>query len=288
MQNLRGRVAPFSASPLLAGRLLLAEADRVEGVDAALAAQMRVEAAAAIGLAGRVQEDLTVAIDAHRTAVALGDDDPSARSGLLLGMARILAGDPQSDRPLFEASLARLAGQPLSADSALDLSFYLCAAAQALSWIGELDRAANLIAEFRVRTRDALLPGLLSLSHVLGISSEIELRRGRLAAAHAAAAESVQLAADTSAGTQYAFADAGGGGEVGDADRAGGLDGEQQAQPGGVGEQREPPCPGGDLGGVAEAFDGVADLLRVDDPVPGAFGGKQVHADSLPEEPLHI
>jgi hypothetical protein len=40
---------------------------------------------------------------------------------------------------------------------------------------------------------------------VLGISSEIELRRGRLAAARAAAAESVQLAADTGAGTQHAF-----------------------------------------------------------------------------------
>src|SRR5271165_3010113 len=105
----------------------------------------------------------------------------------------------------------------------------------------------------------------------------------------------VALGGDGAAGAQVpqglgdgGVADAGGGGEVGDADRSGGLDGEQQAQPGGVGEQREPPCPGGDLGGVAEARDGVADLLRVDDPVPGAFGGKQVHADSLPEEPLYI
>ena len=204
MQNLRGRVAMFSASPLRAGHLLLAEADRIEGVDAALAAQMRVEAVPAIGLAGRVHEELKVAIDAHRTAAGLGDDDLAARAGLLLGMARILAGDPQSDRMLFEASLARLAGRPLSADSALDLLLYLSAAAQALSWVGELDRAANLIAELRERTRDALLPGLLS--YVLGMSSEIELRRGRLAAAHAVAAESVQLAADTVAGTQHAFA----------------------------------------------------------------------------------
>ena len=204
MQNLRGRVAIFSASPLQAGHLLLAEADRVEGVDAALAAQMRVEAVPAIGLAGRVHEELEVAIDAHRTAMGLGDDDLAARAGLLLGMARILAGDPQSDRMLFEASLDRLVGRPLSADSALDLLLYLSAAAQALSWLGELDRAANLIAELRERTRDALLPGLLSF--VLGMSSEIELRRGRLAAAHAAAAESVQLAADTGAGTRYAFA----------------------------------------------------------------------------------
>ena len=145
-----------------------------------------------------------MAIDAHRTAVGLGDDDLAARAGLLLGMARILAGDPQRDRMLFEASLARLAGLPLSADSALDLLLYLSAAAQALSWVGELDRAAHLIAELRERTRDALLPGLLSF--VLGMSSEIELRRGRLAAARAAAAESVQLAADTGAGTQHAFA----------------------------------------------------------------------------------
>ena len=81
-----------------------------------------------------------------------------------------------SPSSLFETSLARLAGQPLSADSALDLLLYLSAAAQTLSWVGELDRAAHLIAELRERTRDALLPGLLS--YVLGMSSEIELRRG--------------------------------------------------------------------------------------------------------------
>ena len=203
MQHMRGRVAMFSASPLRAGHLLLAEADRVEGVDAALAAEMRIDTAPAMSLSGRVPEALTVAIDAYRRAQGL-DDDLAARAGLLLGMARILAGDPQSDRPLFEASLARLAGRPLAADSALDLLVYLSAAAQALSWVGELDRAAHLIAELRERTRDALLPGLLS--YVMGMSSEIELRRGRLAAAHAAAAESVQLAADTGAGTQRAFA----------------------------------------------------------------------------------
>ncbi len=206
MQNLRGRVDSFWASPLRAGRLLLAEAGRVEGVDAALAAQMRVEAAAAIGLAGRVQEDLTAAVGAYRTATALGDDDLSARAGLLLGIVRILAGDPQRGRPLLEASVARLPGQPLSADSALDLFFYVPAAAQALSWVGELDRAASLVAGFRERSRDALLPGQFSWFDALGMSSEIELRRGRLAAAHAAAAESVQLGAGTSAGTQYAFA----------------------------------------------------------------------------------
>jgi DNA-binding CsgD family transcriptional regulator/tetratricopeptide (TPR) repeat protein len=204
MQSLRGRVATFSASPLWAGRLLLAEASRVEGMDAALAAKMRVEAVPAIGVAGRVQEGLTVAIDAHRAAARIGNDDLAARAGLLLGTAQMIAGDPHSDRPLFEASLARLASRLRSAESALDLFLYLSAAAQALSWTGELDRAAHLIAELRERTRDALLPGLLS--YVLGMSSEIELRRGRLAAAHAAAAESVQLAADTSAGTQYAYA----------------------------------------------------------------------------------
>lgn len=203
MQNLRGRVAVFSGSPLWGGRLLLAEANRVQGVDAALAAEMRVEAISAMSLSGRVQEALTVAIDAHHRAVGFGGD-LSARAGLLLGKTRILAGDPGSDRALFEASLARLASQPPSAESGLGLFFYLPAAAQALAWVGELDRAAHMIAELREWTRDALLPGLLS--YVLGMSSEIELRRGRLAAAHAAAAESVQLAADTDGGTQHAFA----------------------------------------------------------------------------------
>jgi DNA-binding CsgD family transcriptional regulator/tetratricopeptide (TPR) repeat protein len=204
IQNLRGRVATFSASPLRAGRLLLAEAGRVEAVDAALAAEMRVGAAPAISLSGRVREARSVAADAHRTAAGLGDADLTARAGLSLSMARILTGDPQHDRTLFEASLARLEGLQPSADSELDLLFYLSAAAQVLCWLGEFDRAARLVGELRERTRDALLPGLLS--YVLGMSSELELRRGRLAAAHAAAADSVQLAADTGAGTQHAFA----------------------------------------------------------------------------------
>jgi DNA-binding CsgD family transcriptional regulator len=203
MQNLRGRVAMFSAAPLSTGHLLLAEADRVEGVDAALAAEMRVNAVTPIALSGRVQEALTAAVDAHRRVLDV-DDDLAARAGLMLGVVRILAGDPHSDWPLFQASLARLARRPLSADSLLGLFTNLPAATQALAWVGELDRAAHLIAEIRERTRDALLPGLLSF--VLGVSSDIELRRGRLAAARAAAAESLQLAADTHAGTQHAFA----------------------------------------------------------------------------------
>jgi DNA-binding CsgD family transcriptional regulator len=204
IQNLRARVAIFSGSPLRAGHLLLAEASRIERADAALAAKMRVEAIPAFGLAGRIREQTEVAVGAHRAAAGFSDGDLSTRAGLLLGLARILAGDPHSDRVLFEASLATLVGRPMSADSALPLLLDLWAAAQALIWVGELDRAANLIAELRERTRDALLPG--ELSYVLGLSSEIELRRGRLVAARAAATESVQLAADTGVGTQYAFA----------------------------------------------------------------------------------
>jgi hypothetical protein len=102
------------------GHLLLAEADRVEGIDAALAAEMRIEAIAPLAWSGRVQEALTVAMDAHRRTLGLGDD-LAARAGLLLDVLRILVGDPQRDWPLFEASLARLAGRPLSADPALGL-----------------------------------------------------------------------------------------------------------------------------------------------------------------------
>ena len=38
----------------------------MEGIDATLAAEMRLEAIAAIGLSGRVQEALSLAIDAHQ------------------------------------------------------------------------------------------------------------------------------------------------------------------------------------------------------------------------------
>ena len=203
MQNLRGCVAVFASSPLSGGRLLLAEAARVEGVDPALAAEMRIQAISAISLSGRVHEALAVAIDAHRRASGL-DDNLASRAGLLLAKARILVGDPHTDRALFEASLARLASRPLSTESAFGVFFYLPGAALALSWVGELEPAAQLIAELSEWVRDALLPGLLS--YVLGVSSEIELRRGRLGAAYAAAAESVQLVAATGTGTQHALA----------------------------------------------------------------------------------
>jgi len=111
----RERVGPVPADltmRLWAGRLLLTEADSVEGLNAALAAQMRVEAAPAIGLAGRVQEELAVAIDAHRAAAgappqqmyrltcpsrAPGGGPPPARS---LAGARVVPDNRPISRPV--------------------------------------------------------------------------------------------------------------------------------------------------------------------------------------------
>ena len=138
-------------------------------------------------------------------------------------MTRILAGDPQSDR-----HCSRPAWPGLPTGRCQPILRWACSCtcpARPRPWPGSANSTVprTSVAELREWSRDALFPGLLS--YVLGISSEIELRRGRLAAARAAAAESVQLAADTGAGTQHAFALA----RLGAAAAAMGLDDECRA-----------------------------------------------------------
>ena len=66
-------------------------------------------------------------------------------------------------------------------------------------------------------------------------------------------------------------------GQVGDADRSGGFDGDEESQPGGVAEQRETLGPRLDLFGVVESLDGGADVIAVDDPAVSLIGGNKVH-----------
>ena len=73
-----------------------------------------------------------------------------------------------------------------------------------------------------------------------------------------------------------------GDGEVGDADRTGGADADEQHEPGRIGEhgevlrQRPHRCR------IPEGGDGLADLFAVDDALVCAVGRDEVHGPSLP------
>lgn len=75
---------------------------------------------------------------------------------------------------------------------------------------------------------------------------------------------------------------AGGHGEIGDADRTGGADADEQHEPGRIGQhgevlrQRPHRCR------VPESGDGLADLFAVDDSLVCAVGRDEVHGPSLP------
>ena len=74
----------------------------------------------------------------------------------------------------------------------------------------------------------------------------------------------------------------GGDGEVGDADRTGGSDADEQHEPGRIGQHGEVlrHCP--HRCRVSEGGDGLADLFAVDDALVCAVGRDEVHGPSLP------
>jgi ATP/maltotriose-dependent transcriptional regulator MalT len=76
-----------------------------------------------------------------------------------------------------------------------ELSFVLSGTAQSLVWIEQWTHARKMFDRIIGAARTAGAPAVLPFP--LALFSEFELRRGKIAAAYAAAAESVQLAAET-------------------------------------------------------------------------------------------
>jgi hypothetical protein len=99
----------------------------------------------------------------------------------------------------------------------------------------------------------------------------------------------VALRGDNLAGAQIAqrlgnrdVLEAGGDGEVGDANRPGGADADEQHQPGRISQHSEVLRERARRGGVPESGDSLADLVTVDDALVCAVGRNKVHGPSLP------
>ena len=93
------------------------------------------------------------------------------------------------------ALLESLREQLESIDPVGEFSFVLGGVAQSLVWIEQWAHARKLLDRIIGAARTAGAPAVLPFP--LAMFSELELRRGKIAAAYAAATESVQLAAET-------------------------------------------------------------------------------------------
>ena len=187
LQELRG-LAMLLASPVSETHaMLVAEADLVEPHDRARASALLATAALTYYMAG----DHAGADEIARRALA--GAGPGARPTAAMVLALVTAGGGQVDEAfaLLEPMLEWLE----SIDPLGELWFVLSATAQSLGWIEQWAHARKMFDRIIGAARTAGAPAVLAFP--LALFSEFELRRGKIAAAYAAATESVQLAAET-------------------------------------------------------------------------------------------
>jgi DNA-binding CsgD family transcriptional regulator len=187
LQELRG-LAMLFASPLSETyAMLVTEADRVRPHDTARAAALLANAALTCFMAG----DLAGAEEIAQRALSEAEPKAGPTATMVLAHVRANLGGVDEALVLLKPLLESLDSiDPLGA-----LSFVLSGTAQSLVWIEQWVHARRIFDRIIRAARTAGAPAVLPFP--LALLSEFELRRGRIAAAYAAAAESVQLATET-------------------------------------------------------------------------------------------
>ena len=190
LQHVRGAATLFTRPVAENYLLLVSEAERVEPYDGARAAALYATAGIVCVTFGEFEKSAACARRVAETA------DPASDFATIIGptiLAVALAslGEVESTRPEFSSLVDRvLLIEPLSEH------FLVCSTlAWILQWSEEWALAERLIERNVAAARAAGAPSTLSLP--LAMLAELELRRGRLAAAYGAATESVQLAEET-------------------------------------------------------------------------------------------
>jgi DNA-binding CsgD family transcriptional regulator len=187
LQQLRG-LAMFFVSPVSETyEMLVAEADRVEPHDRARAAALLETAALTCFMAG----DLASADEIARRALARAGSGGRPTATMVLARVHANCGQVDEAFALLEPMLDWLE----SIDPLGELSFVLSGVVQSLVWIEQWAHARKMFDRIIGAARTAGAPAVLAFP--LALFSEFELRRGKIAAAYAAATESVQLAAET-------------------------------------------------------------------------------------------
>lgn len=179
--QLRGVVAIWIEDPDVTLGTLQREAARIEETVPDVSAAMLAEAAMQSPVAGRVRLGLTLAQHAYELA-------PSPMTTAALGAMRMYTGSEGEARRLLSEVAPRLATRDVLSPEHPIAVF----AALSLAWLYEHEQALTLIDPIILTARSASAPGLLPLP--LLVRSEVDLRRGRWAAAYAGAQEAVRLA----------------------------------------------------------------------------------------------
>jgi DNA-binding CsgD family transcriptional regulator len=187
LQQLRGLAMLFTRPVSETVAMLVAEADRVEPHDHARASALRASAA----FTGQMAGDQAGAVEMARRVLA--GAGPEGRPTATIILAHVTAGSGQVDEAfaLLEPMLEWLE----SIDPLGEHSFVLSGTAVLLALIEQWAHARKVFDRIIGAARTAGAPAVLTFP--LALFSEFELRRGKIAAAYAAATESVQLAAET-------------------------------------------------------------------------------------------
>ena len=182
-QELRAAILKRTGEAEAAHALLLDGAARLEAVAPRRAARMLTQAT---HLHFR-RNEAGLALALAERAWALGDAEDDLELGGTLAWARVQAGRSEEGRDLARscAELAEATGDTANAPQI----------AWCLMWVEDYRTARALVERVVAAHRAAAAPG--DLAYALFFLAELELRVGRLAAAYAAAQESVQLAAQT-------------------------------------------------------------------------------------------
>ncbi len=199
VQHMRALIEARGGGAAAAARLLVTEAERVEGVDAARAAMMLMAAVQPCFEAGENAPGLAIA----RRGMALAEPAglPAMPTGLPLAMALLLSNERREARPLLIGAADWLgrADDPWALGPVLVFGI-----AQAFIWMEELDRARGLLIGAIEHARAAGALGLLPYG--LLVLCELEFRAGRWADALAAGAEAARLGEETGQPNDRAFA----------------------------------------------------------------------------------
>ena len=193
IQHALGRVEMWTRSSVAARQTLLAAADRIEPHDAARAALILVDAAITCLHYGDPDHgSVGPALVISRRAYELGSRAggvAQAVAGAVLGMTLVIRGEVDEGYPLLEQGQ-----RALDETGSVWVAHQLLTYAVPFLWLEEYDRALKSLERVVARARAECAPGALvtPLSHL----SEAYFRVGRWAAAHASAAEAVQLATE--------------------------------------------------------------------------------------------
>jgi DNA-binding CsgD family transcriptional regulator len=188
-ERLRGHVEMRRGAPVAAYERLVREADRVRSRDPRRAAAMFLEASVAHMVTGDF-EALIASAERARALSAGAEPAVELLATAVIGAGQIALGDTEPGAAALTACEPYL----MEADPNVEI---VGLAAHASIWVGDWDGAARILARLLGAARAA--SAVSALIHPLSVHAQLDLRRGRWAAALAAASEAAQLAEDTGA-----------------------------------------------------------------------------------------